>query len=130
MYRGRLWTMRQFAGFATPEDTNERFHSHLKQGQTGPSPAFDMPTLMGYDADHPRALGEVGREGVAVSSLADMRALFQGVRLDRVTTSMTVNCSASALLAMYLAVAGEQAVPWTRLGGTTPNAMSQGFIPR
>src|SRR5207249_8897728 len=90
MYRGRLWTMRQFAGFATAEDTNERFHFLLKQGQTGLSTAFDMPTLMGYDADHPRALGEVGREGVAVSSLADVRALFKGIRLDQVTTSMTV----------------------------------------
>src|SRR5256886_2104130 len=128
MYRGRLWTMRQFAGFATPEDTNERFHSHLKQGQTGPSPAFDMPTLMGYDADHPRALGEVGREGVAVSSLADMRALFQGVRLDRVATSVTVNCAASALLALYLAVAEEQGVPWTQVGGTIQNDMLKEFI--
>jgi len=128
MYRGRLWTMRQFAGFATPEDTNERFHFLLKQGQTGLSTAFDMPTLMGYDADHPRALGEVGREGVAVSSLADMRALFKGVRLDRVTTSMTVNCSASALLAMYLAVAEEQGVPWTQLGGTIQNDMLKEFI--
>jgi len=128
MYRGRLWTMRQFAGFATPEDTNERFHFLLKQGQTGLSTAFDMPTLMGYDADHPRALGEVGREGVAVSSLADMRALFQGVRLDRVTTSMTVNCSASALLAMYLAVAEEQGVPWTQVGGTIQNDMLKEFI--
>src|SRR5438132_301650 len=128
MYRGRLWTMRQFAGFATPEDTNERFHFLLKQGQTGLSTAFDMPTLMGYDADHPRALGEVGREGVAVSSLVDMRALFQGVRLDRVTTSMTVNCSASALLAMYLAVAEEQGVPWTQVGGTIQNDMLKEFI--
>src|SRR5439155_155767 len=128
MYRGRLWTMRQFAGFATPEDTNERFHFLLKQGQTGLSTAFDMPTLMGYDADHPRALGEVGREGVAVSSLADMRALFKDVRLDRVTTSMTVNCSASALLAMYLAVAEEQGVPWTQLGGTIQNDMLKEFI--
>ena len=128
MYRGRLWTMRQFAGFATPEDTNERFHFLLKQGQTGLSTAFDMPTLMGYDADHPRALGEVGREGVAVSSLADMRALFKDVRLDRVTTSMTVNCSASALLAMYLAVAEEQGVPWTQVGGTIQNDMLKEFI--
>src|SRR2546422_7767201 len=120
--------MRQFAGFATPEDTNERFHFLLKQGQTGLSTAFDMPTLMGYDADHPRALGEVGREGVAVSSLVDMRALFKGVRLDRVTTSMTVNCSASALLAMYLAVALEQGVPWTQVGGTIQNDMLKEFI--
>src|SRR2546422_425390 len=120
--------MRQFAGFATPEDTNERFHFLLKQGQTGLSTAFDMPTLMGYDADHPRALGEVGREGVAVSSLVDMRALFKGIRLDRVSTSMTVNCSASALLAMYLAVAREQGVPWTEVGGTIQNDMLKEFI--
>src|SRR5213593_4148947 len=128
MYRGRLWTMRQFAGFATAEDTNERFHFLLEQGQTGLSTAFDMPTLMGYDADHPRALGEGGREGVAVSSVVDMRALFRGIRLERVTTSMTVNCSASALLAMYLAVAEEQGVPWTQLGGTIQNDMLKEFI--
>ena len=94
MYRGRLWTMRQFAGFGSAEDTNERFKFLLAQGQTGLSTAFDMPTLMGYDADHPRARGEVGREGVAVSTLDDMRALFDGIRLDEVTTSMTVNCTA------------------------------------
>jgi methylmalonyl-CoA mutase, N-terminal domain len=128
MYRGRLWTMRQFAGFGTAEDTNARFHFLLGQGQTGLSTAFDMPTLMGYDADHPRARGEVGREGVAVSSLVDMRALFHGIRLDRVTTSMTVNCTASALLAMYLAVAEEQGVPWTSLGGTIQNDMLKEFI--
>src|SRR5437867_9591962 len=104
MYRGLLWTMRQFAGFGTAEDTNERFKFLLAQGQTGLSTAFDMPTLMGYDADHPRAHGEVGREGVTVSSLVDMRALFDGIRLDGVSTSMTVNSSASALLAMYFAV--------------------------
>jgi methylmalonyl-CoA mutase N-terminal domain/subunit len=128
MYRGRLWTMRQFAGFGTAEDTNARFHFLLRQGQTGLSTAFDMPTLMGYDADHQRALGEVGREGVAVSSLVDMRALFQGIRLDRVSTSMTVNCTASVLLAMYLAVAEEQGVPWTELGGTIQNDMLKEFI--
>jgi methylmalonyl-CoA mutase N-terminal domain/subunit len=128
MYRGRLWTMRQFAGFGTAEDTNARFHFLLGQGQTGLSTAFDMPTLMGYDADHPRALGEVGREGVAVSSLVDVRALFRGIRLDQVSTSMTVNCTASALLAMYLAVAEEQGVPWTALGGTIQNDMLKEFI--
>jgi methylmalonyl-CoA mutase N-terminal domain/subunit len=128
MYRGRLWTMRQFAGFGTAEDTNERFKFLLANGQTGLSTAFDMPTLMGYDADHPRALGEVGREGVAVSSLVDMRALFRDIRLDRVTTSMTVNCTASAVLAMYLAVAEEQGVPWTQLGGTIQNDMLKEFI--
>src|SRR5207249_2691759 len=99
------------------------FRFLLAQGQTGLSTAFDMPTLMGYDADHARALGEVGREGVAVSSLVDMRALFHGIRLDQVTTSMTVNCTASVLLAMYLAVAREHDVPWTQLGGTIQNDM-------
>jgi methylmalonyl-CoA mutase N-terminal domain/subunit len=128
MYRSRLWTMRQFAGFGAAEDTNARFHFLLRQGQTGLSTAFDMPTLMGYDADHPRALGEVGREGVAVSSLVDMRALFDGIRVDQVTTSMTVNCTASVLLAMYLAVADEQGVPWTKVGGTIQNDMLKEFI--
>ena len=128
MYRGRLWTMRQFAGFGAAADTNARFHFLLEHGQTGLSTAFDMPTLMGYDADHPRALGEVGREGVAVSSLADMRTLFDGIRLDQVTTSMTVNCTASALLAMYLAIAEEQGVPWEQVGGTIQNDMLKEFI--
>jgi len=128
MYRGRLWTMRQFAGFGTADDTNARFHFLLAQGQTGLSTAFDMPTLMGYDADHPRARGEVGREGVAVSTLDDMRALFRGIRLDDVSTSMTVNCSASVLLAMYLALAEEQGVSWRALGGTIQNDMLKEFI--
>jgi methylmalonyl-CoA mutase N-terminal domain/subunit len=128
MYRGRLWTMRQFAGFGTAEDTNARFRFLLDQGQSGISTAFDMPTLMGYDADHPRARGEVGREGVAVSSLVDVRALFAGIRLDRVTTSMTVNCTASVLLAMYLALAEEQGIAWTALGGTIQNDMLKEFI--
>ncbi len=96
MYRTRLWSMRQFAGFGGPEDTNRRFKYLLEHGQTGLSTAFDMPTLMGYDADHPRSLGEVGREGVSVSTLDDMQRLFDGIPLDRVTTSMTINCSASA----------------------------------
>jgi methylmalonyl-CoA mutase N-terminal domain/subunit len=128
MYRGRLWTMRQFAGFGTAEDTNARFRFLLEHGQTGLSTAFDMPTLMGYDADHPRARGEVGREGVAVSSLVDMRALFAGIRLADVSTSMTVNCTASVLLAMYLAVADEQGVPWEQVGGTIQNDMLKEFI--
>ncbi len=128
MYRGRLWTMRQFAGFGTAADTNARFHFLLKEGQTGLSTAFDMPTLMGYDADHPRARGEVGREGVAVSTLDDARELFAGIDLSAVTTSMTVNCTASVLLAMYLAVADEQGVPWDRLGGTIQNDMLKEFI--
>jgi methylmalonyl-CoA mutase N-terminal domain/subunit len=128
MYRGRLWTMRQFAGFGTAADTNTRFHFLLGQGQTGLSTAFDMPTLMGYDADHPRARGEVGREGVAVSTLDDARQLFAGIDLGAVTTSMTVNCTASVLLAMYLAVAEEHGVPWDRLGGTIQNDMLKEFI--
>jgi methylmalonyl-CoA mutase, N-terminal domain len=128
MYRGRLWTMRQFAGFGTASDTNSRFHFLLGEGQTGLSTAFDMPTLMGYDADHPRARGEVGREGVAVSTLDDARQLFAGIDLGVVTTSMTVNCTASVLLAMYLAVAEEQGVPWDRLGGTIQNDMLKEFI--
>jgi methylmalonyl-CoA mutase N-terminal domain/subunit len=128
MYRGRLWTMRQFAGFGTAEDTNERFKFLLAQGQTGLSTAFDMPTLMGYDADHPRALGEVGREGVAVSSLADMEALFADIPLDRVSTSMTVNCTASILLAMYFAVAQRRGIALDALGGTIQNDMLKEFI--
>jgi methylmalonyl-CoA mutase N-terminal domain/subunit len=128
MYRGKLWTMRQFAGFGTPEDTNARFRFLLGQGQSGLSTAFDMPTLMGYDADHPRALGEVGREGVAVSSLADMEALFAGIALDQVTTSMTVNCSASILLGMYFAVAEKRGIPLDALGGTIQNDMLKEFI--
>jgi len=128
MYRGRLWTMRQFAGFGTAADTNTRFHFLLGEGQTGLSTAFDMPTLMGFDADHPRARGEVGREGVAVSTLDDARQLFAGIDLGAVTTSMTVNCTASVLLAMYLAVAEEQGVPWERLGGTIQNDMLKEFI--
>jgi len=128
MYRGRLWTMRQFAGFGLAEDTNERFHFLLKQGQDGLSTAFDMPTLMGYDADHERAQGEVGREGVAVSTIDDMMTLFKGVPLDKVTTSMTVNCSASVLLAMYLVMAERNGVPWERVGGTIQNDMLKEFI--
>src|SRR5215470_1163214 len=128
MYRGKLWTMRQFAGFGTPEDTNARFRFLRAQGQAALSTAFDMPTLMGYDADHPRARGEVGREGVAVSSLADMAALFADIPLDRITTSMTVNCSASILLAMYFALAQRRGIALDRLGGTIQNDMLKEFI--
>ena len=128
MYRGRLWTMRQFAGFGLAEDTNARFHFLLKQGQDGLSTAFDMPTLMGYDADHERSQGEVGREGVAVSTIDDMMTLFKGIPLDKVTTSMTVNCSASVLLAMYLVMAERGGVPWERVGGTIQNDMLKEFI--
>jgi len=128
MYRGKLWTMRQFAGFGTAEDTNERFRFLLAEGQTGLSTAFDMPTLMGYDADHPRAFGEVGREGVAVSTVADMEALFDGIRLEDVTTSMTVNCTASVILAMYLVVAERKGARWESIGGTIQNDMLKEFI--
>ncbi|HEX3035827.1 MAG TPA: methylmalonyl-CoA mutase family protein [Thermodesulfobacteriota bacterium] len=128
MYQGRLWTMRQFAGFGAPEDTNRRFKFLLEEGQTGLSTAFDMPTLMGYDCDHPRAMGEVGREGVSVSSLADMEVLFDGIRLDEVTTSMTINCTASIIFAMYLAVAEKGGVSWEKLDGTLQNDMLKEFI--
>ncbi len=128
MYRGRLWTMRMFAGFGRPEDTNARFKYLLEQGQTGLSTAFDMPALMGYDADHPRARGEVGKEGVSVSTLADMEALFDGIPLGEVTTSMTINCTASIALAMYLAVAEKQGVSWDRVGGTIQNDILKEFI--
>ncbi len=128
MYRGRLWTMRQFAGFGLAEDTNQRFHFLLGQGQDGLSTAFDMPTLMGYDADHERALGEVGREGVSVSTVYDMATLFDRIPLDKVSTSMTVNCSASVLLAMYLVVAERNGIPWEKVGGTIQNDMLKEYI--
>ena len=128
MYRDKLWTMRQFAGFGRPEDTNARFRFLLAEGQSGLSTAFDMPTLMGYDADHPRAQGEVGREGVAITSLADMESLFADIPLGQVTTSMTVNCTASILLAMYLTVAERQGVSLDEVGGTIQNDMLKEFI--
>jgi methylmalonyl-CoA mutase N-terminal domain/subunit len=128
MYRGKPWTMRMFAGFGTPEDTNRRFKFLLEHGQTGLSTAFDMPTLMGYDPDHARSLGEVGREGVSVASLADMRVLFGDIPLDQVTTSMTINAPAAVLLALYVAVAEEQGVPPAKLRGTLQNDMLKEFI--
>jgi len=128
MYRGKLWTMRQFAGFGLAEDTNRRFRFLLSQGQTGLSTAFDMPALMGYDADHERSKGEVGREGVSVTSIHDMARLFEGIPLDKVSTSMTINCSASVLLAMYLVVAERQGVPWSAVSGTIQNDMLKEFI--
>lgn len=118
MHRGRLWTMRQFAGFGTAEDTNRRFHYLLSQGQTGLSVAFDLPTLMGYDSDHPMSRGEVGREGVAIDTLEDMEILFKGIPLDQISTSMTINGPAIVLLAMYLAVAEKQGISPTQLRGT------------
>jgi methylmalonyl-CoA mutase, N-terminal domain len=128
MYRGRLWTMRQFAGFGTAEETNERFRYLLEHGQTGLSTAFDMPTLMGYDSDHPRSLGEVGREGVAIDSLADMERLFEGIPLDTVSTSMTINSPAAILLAFYACVGEEQGVPVSALRGTVQTDILKEYI--
>ncbi len=128
MYRGRLWTMRQFAGFGLAEDTNRRFRFLLAQGQDGLSTAFDMPTLMGYDAAHERSIGEVGREGVSVTSIHDMARLFDQIPIGKVSTSMTVNCSASALLAMYLVQAERQGVPWEQVSGTIQNDMLKEYI--
>jgi methylmalonyl-CoA mutase N-terminal domain/subunit len=128
MYRGRLWTMRQFAGFGTVEETNERFHYLLDHGQTGLSTAFDMPTLMGYDSDHERSLGEVGREGVAVDTLDDMEQLFAGIPLGGVTTSMTINAPAAILLAFYVLVGESQGVPPEKLGGTIQTDILKEYI--
>ena len=128
MYRGRLWTMRQFAGFGSPEDTNRRFKYLLGHGVTGLSTAFDMPALMGYDADHPMARGEVGKEGVAVSTLRDFEVLFDGIPLGEVTTSMTINASAVVALAMYAAVGEKQGVPLQKLGGTVQADMLKEYI--
>jgi len=128
MYRGRLWTMRQFAGFGSAEDTNRRFRYLLAQGQTGLSVAFDLPTLMGYDSDHEFSEGEVGKCGVAISSLADMEILFREIPLDQVTTSMTINSPAAVIWAMYLAVAEKQGVDWRELGGTLQNDILKEFI--
>ncbi len=128
MYRGKLWTMRQFAGFGTAEDTNRRFHYLLEQGQTGLSVAFDYPTLFGYDSDNPLAFGEVGRCGVAIDSLADMEALFAGIPLDKVTTSMTTNAPASILWGMYLVAAEKQGIAWNALSGTIQNDILKEYI--
>ena len=128
MYRGKLWTMRQFAGFGTAAETNERFRYLLDHGQTGLSTAFDMPTLMGYDSDHERSLGEVGREGVAIDSLDDMETLFTGIPLGEVSTSMTINSAAPILLAFYIAVAEQQGVPATELRGTIQTDILKEYI--
>jgi methylmalonyl-CoA mutase N-terminal domain/subunit len=128
MYRGRLWTMRQFAGFGTAEETNTRFRYLLEHGQTGLSTAFDMPTLMGYDSDHPRSLGEVGREGVAIDSLADMETLFDGIPLGEVSTSMTINGPAAMLLAFYACVGEEQDVALEQLRGTVQTDILKEYI--
>ena len=128
MYRGRLWTMRQFAGFGTPQDTNKRFQYLLERGQTGLSTAFDMPTLMGYDADHQLAHGEVGREGVSVSTIEDMEVLFHGINLELVTTSMTINCTATPVLAMYFAIGKRRGFDPQRMGGTIQNDILKEYI--
>ena len=128
MYRSKLWTMRMFAGFGTAEQTNERFKKLLAAGQTGLSTAFDLPTLMGYDSDHPLSKGEVGKCGVAVSSLADMEILFDGINLEEVTTSMTINSPANAIWAMYLALAKKKGFDWQKLGGTIQNDILKEFI--
>ncbi|MBL7662777.1 methylmalonyl-CoA mutase, partial [bacterium] len=128
MYRSRLWTMRQFAGFGTPEDTNKRFKYLLEHGQTGLSTAFDMPALMGYDADHVMSVGEVGREGVSVSTIDDMERLFAGINLENVTTSMTINCSATIALAMYFAVGKRHGYDLQKMGGTIQNDILKEYI--
>jgi len=130
MYRGRLWTMRNYAGFGTAEDTNKRFSYLLKQGMSGLSMAFDLPTQLGYDSDDPMAEGAVGRVGVAVDSLADMEIIFDGIPLDKVSTSMTINATAPVLLAMYIAVGEKQGVPQKKLTGTTQNDILKEFIAR
>ena len=130
MYRGRLWTMRNYAGFGTAEDTNKRFRYLLKQGMPGLSVAFDLPTQIGYDSDHPMAEGAVGRVGVAVDTLADMETIFEGIPLDEVSTSMTINAPATVLLAMYIAVGEKQGVSQEKLTGTTQNDILKEFIAR
>jgi methylmalonyl-CoA mutase N-terminal domain/subunit len=130
MYTGKLWTMRQYAGFGTAEETNQRFRALLAAGQTGLSTAFDLPTQMGYDSDHPMAAGEVGRVGVAIDTVDDLAILFREIPLDRVSTSMTINATAAILLAMYIVVAEEQGVPRTKLSGTIQNDLLKEYIAR
>ena len=130
MYRGRLWTMRQYAGFSTAEESNRRYRYLLEQGQTGLSVAFDLPTQIGYDSDDPIALGEVGKVGVAIDTLADMETLLAGIPLDKVSVSMTINATASVLLAMVLVVARRQGVPWRSLSGTVQNDILKEYIAR
>jgi methylmalonyl-CoA mutase N-terminal domain/subunit len=130
MYRARLWTMRQYAGYGDAEESNRRYHYLLQQGQTGLSVAFDLPTQIGYDSDHPMAQGEVGKVGVAISSLADMELLFRGIPLEKVTTSMTINATAAILLAMYVAVAKKQGADLRKLGGTIQNDILKEYIAR
>jgi methylmalonyl-CoA mutase N-terminal domain/subunit len=130
MYRGRLWTMRQYAGFGTAEESNQRYHYLLEQGQTGLSVAFDLPTQMGRDSDDPKALGEVGRVGVAIDSMDDMRTLLRGLPLDRISTSMTINATASILFCLYLAVAEENGVPRDKIRGTIQNDILKEYMAR
>ena len=130
MYRGRVWTMRQYAGFGTAEETNERFLYLLDRGQTGLSVAFDLPTQMGYDSDDAMASGEVGRVGVAIDSLDDMRRLFNGIRLDEVSTSMTINSTAGILLALYVALGDEQGLDRANLSGTVQNDVLKEYVAR
>src|SRR5512140_2223332 len=127
-YRGKLWTMRQFAGFGTPEDTNRRYKTLLEAGGTGLSVAFDLPTLMGRDPDHELSLGEVGKCGVSIMSLADMETLFDGIQLGDITTSMTINSPAAMIFAMYLVVAEQQGADWRKISGTIQNDILKEFI--
>ena len=130
MYRGRFWTMRQYSGFGTAKETNARFRFLLEQGQTGLSIAFDLPTQIGYDSDHPLSKGEVGKVGVAIDSLADMEVLFDSIPLDKVSTSMTINAPAAVLLAMYIAVAEKQKIPMDKLRGTIQNDILKEYVAR
>src|SRR6266550_4082179 len=130
LYRGKFWTMRQYAGFATAEESNERYKYLLSQGTTGLSVAFDLPTQMGLDPDHPLAVGEVGRVGVAICSLADMETLFEGIRLDQVTTSMTINSTAAILLSLYVLVARRQGADLRKLSGTVQNDILKEYVAR
>src|SRR5437773_3992992 len=130
MYRGRLWTMRQYAGFGTAAESNARYRYLLARGVSGLSVAFDLPTQMGYDSDHPLAAGEVGRVGVAIDSLEDMAILFDGIPLDQVSTSMTINATAIILLALYVALGRRQGVPAAKLAGTTQNDILKEYVAR
>ncbi|MER3451121.1 MAG: methylmalonyl-CoA mutase, partial [Thermus sp.] len=130
MYLDRLWTMRQYAGFSTAEESNARYRYLLSQGQTGLSVAFDLPTQLGLDPDHPMSLGEVGRVGVSIATLEDMEKLFDGIPLDKVSTSMTINAPAMMLLALYLLVAEEQDVSWDRVSGTVQNDILKEYFAR
>jgi len=130
MYRSKLWTMRQYAGFGTAEESNKRYKYLLEQGQNGLSIAFDLPTQIGYDSDHPLSKGEVGRVGVAIDSIHDLEILLDGIPLDKVSISMTINSTASILLAMYIAIAKKQGVPLDKVTGTIQNDILKEYIAR